>query len=73
MTDQTPADQMADAIKEAIDSAVARAVSPLVWELRDLVGTLEDVSDRLLEEQRRNDVLRAEMAREARKANGPQS
>ena len=70
MGDKVAADELADIVKAAIDDAVDRAIDPLLDDLIHLAKTFEDVADRLREEGRRIDMMKAEMAREARKANG---
>ena len=59
-----------DLMKRIIEEALAESLDPIIWRLEDVVTAFEDAADRLIEEQRRLDMTRAEMARETRKANG---
>ena len=55
---------------DLMERIIEEALNPYLWRLEDVVRAFEDAADRLIEEQRRLDMTRAEMARETRKANG---
>ena len=59
-----------ESASDLIERIVEEALNPYLWRLEDVVQAFEDAADRLIEEQRRLDMTRAEMARETRKANG---
>jgi exonuclease VII small subunit len=59
-----------ESASDLIERIVEEALNPYLWRLEDVVQAFEDAADRLIEEQRRLDMTRSEMAREARKANG---
>ena len=56
-----------DLMKRIIEEALAESLDPIIWRLEDVVTAFEDAADRLIEEQRRLDMMKSEMAR---KANG---
>ena len=56
-----------DLKKRIIEEALAESLDPIIWRLEDVVTAFEDAADRLIEEQRRLDMMKSEMAR---KANG---
>ena len=57
-------------MEQVIEEALAESLGPIIWRLEEVVSAFEDAADRLIEEQRRLDMTRSEMARETRKANG---
>ena len=59
-----------ESASDLIERIVEEALNPYLWRLEDVVQAFEDAADRLIEEQRRLDMTRAEMARETRNANG---
>ena len=59
-----------ESASDLIERIVEEALNPYLWRLEDVVQAFEAAADRLIEEQRRLDMTRSEMARESRKANG---
>ena len=59
-----------ESASDLIERIVEEALNPYLWRLEDVVQAFENAADRLIEEQRRLDMTRSEMARETRKANG---
>ncbi len=59
-----------ESASDLIERIVEEALNPYLWRLEDVVQAFENAADRLIEEQRRLDMTRLEMARETRKANG---
>jgi len=59
-----------ESASDLIDRIIEEALNPYLWRLDEVVQAFENAADRLVEEQRRLDMTRSEMAREARRANG---
>ena len=64
---ETSNESASDLIKRIIEEALAESLGPIIWRHEEVVSAFDDAADRLIEEQRRLDMMKSEMAR---KANG---
>jgi exonuclease VII small subunit len=56
-----------ESASDLLERIIEEALNPYLGRLEDVVKAFEDAADRLIEEQRRLDMMRSEMARAARK------
>ena len=56
-----------ESASDLIERIIEEALNPYLWRLEEVVQAFENAADRLIEEQRRLDIMRSEMARSPRK------
>jgi hypothetical protein len=70
MSEEGEKEDASELFERIIKRAAENAFDDLIWRLEDIVKAFDDAADRLTEEHRRLDMMRSEMARENKKANG---
>ena len=54
--------ELEETIERAVEAAARRAIDPVLWDLQEMVKSLHEAVDRLVDEQARFDRMKAEAA-----------